>query len=71
MSVEKQCVSVVTLLHGESQFIPLIKDNFRGLLDTQTLELVVVDDGPVSLASEFSDGRSAFLILTSCILIPN
>lgn len=55
MSVEKQCVSVVTLLHGESQFIPLIKDNFRGLLETQTLELVVVDDGPVSLASEFSD----------------
>ena len=48
-------MSVVTLLHGESQFIPLIKDNFRGFLDTQVLELVVVDDGPESLVSEFSD----------------
>ena len=46
---------MITLLLENRQFIPLIKDNFRGLLETQTLELVVVDDGPVSLASEFSD----------------
>jgi hypothetical protein len=48
-------VSVVTVIHGETEFVPLILDNYRRFLDTQKLELVIVDDGPRSLASLLSN----------------
>lgn len=51
----KDIVSVITLLHGETEFIPLIIHNYNNFLKTQELELVIVDDGPTSLASYFLD----------------
>jgi hypothetical protein len=48
-------VSIVTILHGETEFIPMILHNYQGFLKTQDLELVIVDDGPQSLASHFTE----------------
>ena len=47
--------SVVTILHGEEEFIPLIINNFKNFNDNESLELVVVDDGEKSLAEYFTD----------------
>ena len=51
----KEKVSVVTILHGNEEFIPLLLNNFKGFKDTQELELVIVDDGPTSQAVKFAD----------------
>ena len=49
-------VSIVTLLRGEQEFIPLIKDNFDKFdYPKDKLELVIIDDGKESLVSEFLD----------------
>ena len=55
-------VSIITILHGEEEFIPLIKDNYNNFLNKvnhtnylQDLELVVVDDGKQNLIKEFCD----------------
>ena len=47
MSVqEKEPISIITLLKGEKEFIPLIKENFNKFEYPQDkLELVIVDDG--------------------------
>ena len=47
--------SIITILHGEKEFIPLIKDNYNNFLDKDTLELVIVDDGKQNLIKEFCD----------------
>ena len=55
-SVEQPNVSIVTLLRGEQEFIPLIKDNFNLFeYPKEKLELVIIDDGKESLVSEFLD----------------
>ena len=55
-------VSIITILHGEKEFIPLIKHNYNNFLDKsnhtnylQELELVIVDDGNENLMKEFCD----------------
>ena len=48
-------VSVITILHGERDFCPMICHNYRNFNKTQEIDLVIVDDGKESLASEFSD----------------
>ena len=66
MSVqEKEPISIITLLKGEKEFIPLIKDNFNKFEYPQDkLELVIVDDGKESLISEFlEDDRILYLHL--------
>ena len=53
---DQPCVSVITLLRGESEFIPLIKSNFNEFdYPKDKLELVVVDDGRLSLLDHFLD----------------
>ena len=52
---EKPKVSVITLLHGEKEFVPLILHNYQNFLQNQELELVVVEDGKESLALQFAD----------------
>ena len=53
---DQPCISVVTLLRGEKEFIPLIKSNFESFdYPKDKLELVVVDDGKESLMGEFLD----------------
>ena len=52
---DKPKVSVITLLHGEKEFVPLILHNYQNFLQNQELELVVVDDGKESLALQFAD----------------
>jgi hypothetical protein len=47
--------SIITILHGEKDFIPLIRNNYNNFLDKDTLELVIVDDGKENLISEFCD----------------
>lgn len=55
-------VSIITIFHGDKEFIPLIKHNYKSFLDKenhsnylQGLELVIVDDGKENLISEFCD----------------
>ena len=47
--------SIITILHGEEEFIPLIKYNYTNFVDKDSLELVIVDDGEKNLISHFSD----------------
>ena len=62
---EQPTISVITILRGEKEFIPLIKDNFNKFEYPQDkLELVIVDDGKESLQSEFlEDERVLYLHL--------
>ena len=54
--IDQPNISVITLLRGEKEFIPLIKDNFNKFDYPQDkLELIIVDDGKESLISEFLD----------------
>ncbi len=53
-------ISIVTILHGEKEFIPIIIDNYTKFKDknnhtnyAQDLELVIVDDGKEDLNSFF------------------
>tara|TARA_Y100000389_G_scaffold67460_1_gene63760 strand:+ start:10722 stop:11858 length:1137 start_codon:yes stop_codon:yes gene_type:complete len=57
MSIEEQsCISVITLLRGEQEFIPLIKANFQEFnYPKDKLELVIIDDGKESLMEHFID----------------
>ena len=49
-------ISVITLLHGEQEFIPLIKSNFHEFdYPKDQLELIIVDDGKNSLIDKFLD----------------
>ena len=48
-------VSIVTILHGEKEFIPLIKDNYNSFVNKEDLELVIIDDGKESLSEFFND----------------
>lgn len=49
-------ISVITLLHGEQEFIPLIKSNFHQFdYPKDQLELIIVDDGKNSLIDKFLD----------------
>jgi len=55
-------ISIVTIFHGDKEFIPLIKHNYNSFLNKenhsnylQDLELVIVDDGKENLISEFCD----------------
>ena len=53
---EQPSISVITLLRGEKEFIPLIKDNFNKFDYPQDkLELIIVDDGKASLLDQFLD----------------
>ena len=45
--------SIVTLLQGETEFIPLILHNFQNFNDQDSLELVIVDDGKENLMNYF------------------
>ena len=47
--------SCITILHGEKEFIPLVKHNFQNFNDQESLELVIVDDGKENLMKEFMD----------------
>ena len=47
--------SIITILHGEEEFIPLIKSNYNNFVDKDSLELVIVDDGEKNLISQFSE----------------
>jgi hypothetical protein len=48
-------VSIITIFHGDKEFIPLIRDNYNRFLDKDDLELVIIDDGKKSLIKEFCD----------------
>lgn len=55
-------ISIVTILHGEKEFIPLILDNYKNFIDKnnhtnylQDLELIIVDDGSENLCEYFAD----------------
>ena len=55
-------ISIVTILHGEKEFVPLILDNYKNFIDKnnhtnylQDLELIIVDDGSENLCEYFAD----------------
>jgi len=48
-------VSIITILHGDTEFIPIIHHNYTHFLKTQELELVIVDDGRDNLMDHFVD----------------
>ena len=50
--------SIVTILHGETEFIPLILDNFKNFIkheEKDSLELFIIDDGKEDLKNYFSE----------------
>jgi hypothetical protein len=53
--VTENKVSIVTILHGEKEFIPLIKNNYNSFINKEDLELVIIDDGKESLSEFFND----------------
>ena len=56
-------ISIITLLHGEQEFIPLIKSNLNKFDYPQDkLELVIIDDGKESLISELLDDNRILYI---------
>jgi len=58
--------SVITILHGEKEFIPLILNNFKNFNDNESLELVVVDDGDENLISYFSELSNCLYLHLDC-----
>ena len=53
---DKPYISIITLLRGEKEFIPLIKCNLNQFDYPQDkLELVIIDDGKDSLMADFLD----------------
>ena len=46
-------VSIVTILHGEKEFIPLITHNFNSFNKKEDLQLIIVDDGKDNLSKLF------------------
>ena len=63
MAEEKESISIITLFRGETEFIPLIKDNFNKFDYPQDkLELVIIDDGKESCISEFLDDERILYI---------
>jgi len=58
----KEQISIVTILQGEKEFVPLIINNYNNFSDKknhknylQELELIIVDDGKENLAEMFTD----------------
>ena len=50
--------SIITILHGETEFIPLILDNFKNFIkheEKDSLELFIIDDGKEDLKNNFSE----------------
>lgn len=62
---DQPCISVITLLRGEKEFIPLIKANFQEFnYPKDKLDLIIIDDGKESLLEEFlDDDRYLYLYL--------
>jgi cellulose synthase/poly-beta-1,6-N-acetylglucosamine synthase-like glycosyltransferase len=53
---DKPNISIITLLSGEREFLPLIKANFDNFdYPKEKLELIIVDDGLDNLIGEFLD----------------
>ena len=49
-------VSIITILRGQREFVPLIKANFQEFnYPKDKLELILVDDGSESLIDHFLD----------------
>ena len=55
-------VSIVTIMQGETEFIPLLLHNYQNMNNFDNLELVVVDDGPDSLSSFFTDVQNCIYL---------
>jgi hypothetical protein len=54
--MDKPNISIITLLSGEREFIPLIKANFENFdYPKDKLELIIVDDGIDNLMDQFLD----------------
>ena len=53
--------SIVTILHGEKEFIPLIIENYKNFND-EDIELVIVDDGKENLTGEFSEIKNCLYL---------
>ena len=54
--------SIVTILHGQAEFVPLILHNFAEFVNNDDLELVIVDDGPETLCHLFCDTEQCIYI---------
>lgn len=48
-------ISVICILSGNEEFIPLIKHNFTNFVNIDNLELFIVDDGEKDLMEHFCD----------------
>jgi hypothetical protein len=56
MNIDNPSITLVTLLRGEHEFIPLIKENLNKFeYPKDKLELIIVDDGTENYMSEFLD----------------
>ena len=55
-------ISIVTILHGETEFIPLLLYNYQNMNNFDNLELVIVDDGKDNLCSFFTDVQNCLYL---------
>ena len=47
-------ISIVTILHDNSEFLPLLKDNWENIdYPKEKLELIIVDDSKEDYSNEF------------------
>jgi len=51
-------VSVITILNGEEEFIPLILHNYLNFTNLENLELFIIDDGKKNLIGKFADVKN-------------
>ena len=59
-------VSVLCILSGNEEFIPLIKDNYNNFVNKENLELFIVNDGEKDLMDQFCDlDNCTYLHLTN------
>lgn len=57
-------ISIVSVMHGESEFIPLILNNFNNFTNKDNLELIIIDDGKEDLSEHFTDENIQYIHLS-------
>ena len=55
-------VSVLTIIHNDKEFIPLIINNYNNFVNKEDCELIIIDDGIHNLSNEFSTIENCYYI---------
>jgi hypothetical protein len=55
-------ISIITIIHNDKEFIPLIINNYNNFVNKEDCELIIIDDGINNLISEFSTIDNCYYI---------